>query len=373
MRIIPTAICQSGMRLGKAIYTEEGQILVGHHVQLTDSMIRKLKSLGIHYLFIDDPRTNDIHIEDPLHEETRTLLRSSLGKIFHNFSATADMSSLSLRESSRMSHLFMKGMSHVIDDLHNHNDDSVMLTTMNMLPPTSMEQHFCQNALNVCVFATKLAMAEGSFNSNDLMTLGLGALLHDVGSVHLPLQLLEKKAKLTPNEFMEIQKHAEFGYQLLKDQIGLPHIAAQCALQHHERMNGSGYPYGLIGDEIHPYARWIGMLDSYDAMIHPRAYRQALPPHHALEILYANAGTLYDINMVRLFRNNVAIFPLGLSVSLSTGEKGIVSRMNPNSMQRPVVRVLRNAAGTELKEPYEIDLSRQHNVIISEIGEQLLV
>jgi hypothetical protein len=113
--------------------------------------------------------------------------------------------------------------------------------------------------------------------------------------------------------------------------------------------------------------------DTYDAMIHPRSYRQAMPPHHAVEVLYANAGSLYDMDMVKLFRNNVAIFPLGLSVSLSSGEKGIVSRLNPSTLQRPVVRVLRNISGTEIKEPYEIDLSRSLNITINEIGEQLLV
>jgi hypothetical protein len=92
-----------------------------------------------------------------------------------------------------------------------------------------------------------------------------------------------------------------------------------------------------------------------------------------LEVLYGNAGTLYDMNMVKLFRNNVAIFPLGLSVSLSTGEKGIVSRINPSSMQRPVIRVLRDAGGMELRSPYEIDLSRTLNITINEVGEQLLV
>jgi HD-GYP domain-containing protein (c-di-GMP phosphodiesterase class II) len=373
MRILPTMMCQSGMFLGKAIYTEEGQVLVGHRVELTDNMIRKLSQLGIDYLHIDDPRTDDILIEDPIHEETRSMLRFSLGKIFERFGATAGISFSRITTTSSIGKLFQEGMSRVIDDLYSHKNDAVMLTSLNLLPPNNMEQHFCQNALNVCVYVTKLAMADGSFNRDELMSIGLGALLHDVGNVNIPLQLLEKKAHLTPNEFMEIKKHTEYGFQLLKDEIGIPLIAANCALQHHERMNGSGYPYGLAGDQIHPYARYIGMFDSYDAMIHPRSYRQAMPPHHALEVLYANAGTLYDINMVKLFRNNVAIFPLGLSVSLSTGEKGIVSRLNLSSMQRPVVRVLRDASGIELKEPYEIDLSYTLNIIINEIGEQLVV
>jgi HD-GYP domain-containing protein (c-di-GMP phosphodiesterase class II) len=372
MRILPTTMCQSGMRLAKPIYTEEGHVLVGHQVELTNSMLRKLSQLGVNYLYIEDSRTEDILIKDPLHDQTRSLLRTSLGQIFERFGATVGISS-NAHSSDSMGRLFQEGMSRVIDDLYGHKDEAVMLAAINLTAPNNMEQHFSQNALNVCIVATKLAIQEGSFTRDDLMTIGMGALLHDVGNVHITKQILEKKAPLTSNEFMEVQKHAEYGFQLLKDTFGVPLVAAHCALQHHERMNGSGYPYGLVGEQIHPYARWIGMLDSYDAMIHPRSYRNAMTPNHALEVLYGNAGTLYDINMVKLFRNNVAIFPLGLSVSLSTGEKGIVSRINPSSMQRPVVRVLRDAAGQELRSPYEIDLSRTLNIIINEVGEQLLV
>ncbi|MDQ0902488.1 HD-GYP domain-containing protein [Paenibacillus sp. V4I7] len=374
MRIIPTMMCQPGMRLGKAIFTEEGQVLVGYQVELTFSMLKKLSQIGIDHLYIEDPRTHDVQIEDPIQEDTRLLLRTSLGKIFERFSPTSSFSSTyPTRSTTPLSKLFLEGMSRVIDDLQYHRHEAVMLTTLNMVPATNMEQHFCQNAMNVCIYATKLAMQQGTYSRDELMTIGLGALLHDVGSVQIPLQLLQKQASLTPNEYLEIQKHSLYGFQMLKDEAGIPLLSAQCALQHHERIDGSGYPFNLKGNQIHPYARLIGLLDSYDAMIHNRNYRKAIPPHHALEALYANAGKLYDIDMVKLFRNNVAIYPLGLGVSLNTGESGIVSRLNTHSMQRPIVRILRTASGIELKEPYEIDLSRALNVMIAEIGEQLVV
>ncbi|MFC5450727.1 HD-GYP domain-containing protein [Paenibacillus aestuarii] len=369
MRIIPTALCQPGMRLGKAIFTEEGQILIGYQVELSSLMLKKLKQLGIHHLYIEDPRTDDIVIQDPIQEETRATVRSSLGKIFEKFSPTAGLSSSSSKNSASLAKAFTDSMSQILDELYERKKDPVMLTMLNMLPPTNMEQHFCQNALNVCLYATKLAMAQGSYNYDELMAIGLGALLHDVGSIHVPVQLLQKSSGLTSSEYVEVQKHVMYGYHMLKNETSIPAIAAQCALQHHERMDGSGYPYSLQGEQIHPYARWVGMLDSYDAMIHARTYRQAIPPHHALEVLYANAGKLYDINMVKLFRNNVAIYPLGLSVTLSNGAEGIVSRLNSHSMQRPVVRILKTPSGQELKEPYEVDLSSTLNVMIEGIGE----
>jgi hypothetical protein len=113
------------------------------------------------------------------------------------------------------------------------------------------------------------------------------------------------------------------------------------------------------------------MLDAYDAMTHPRAYRNAIAPHHALEILYASAGSLYDIKKVALFRNKVAIFPVGLSVTLSTGEKGVVSKQNIPFLSRPTVRVLQNERGENLQSPYEIDLSRSLHIMINDVGESM--
>ncbi|UJF32814.1 HD-GYP domain-containing protein [Paenibacillus hexagrammi] len=220
MRIIPTIMCQPGMRLGKAIFTEEGQVLVGYRVELTSSMLRKLSQIGIDYLYIEDSRTDDIVIEDPIHEETRANLRNSLGKIFKKFSPTSGFSSI--RSTTPMSKLFLNGMSKVIDELQYRKHDPVMLTTLNMVPPTNMEQHFCQNAINVCIYATKLAMAQGIYERDGLMAIGLGALLHDVGSIHIPVQLLQKNARLTPNEYLEIQKHVTYGFQMLKDEAGIP-------------------------------------------------------------------------------------------------------------------------------------------------------
>ncbi|GAA3412938.1 hypothetical protein GCM10020370_67140 [Paenibacillus hodogayensis] len=166
-----------------------------------------------------------------------------------------------------------------------------------------------------------------------------------------------------------MKKHPEYGFQLLKDAPGIPVLSAQCALQHHERVNGSGYPYGLKKHETHSFSQWIGLLETYDSLTHPRAHRDALLPHQAIELLYSGAGTLYDMDKVKLFRNKVSIFPLGLTVQLSSGESGIVSKVFPDYKHRPVVRVLKDRSGTTLKEPYEIDLSRHLSIMIDRVGE----
>ena len=165
-------------------------------------------------------------------------------------------------------------------------------------------------------------------------------------------------------EYEEMKRHTLYGYEILKNEPGIPLVSALCALQHHERLDGSGYPHGLKGNEIHEYAKWIGLVDSYDAMTTNRIYRDPMLPHQAVEALYAGTGTLYEQSMVQLFRDKVAIYPVGMTVRLHTGEVGVVVDVNASYPHRPVVRMLYDEEGIRLHAPYELDLSMNLTSII---------
>jgi len=360
MRRVSTLMCRPGMRLSKPVISDRGVTLLKHGVELNQLYIQKLFTMGIDYLFIDDPMTEDIIIEDPLREETRAFARIQLQQIFSAFSYGIDMGKAD----------FYIGQCHkvslmIIDDLDGCNNESLMLTNMNT-KCNNIEQRFILNALNVCIYAAKMGLIE-SLPKKDIIALCMGALLHDLGIVWMPQHLFCKNEKLTTEELTEVQKHTEWGYQLLINIKSLPHNAAYCALQHHEKMDGSGYPLKLKDYQIHPFAKWVGLLDAYDAMTNSRPYRKALMPHEALDVLYASAGTLYEKSMVESFRNKVAVFPVGLNVKLNTGEIGIVSKVGPSFMHRPTIRILKTPSCEELLKPYEIDLSQHLNIMVREI------
>lgn len=197
------------------------------------------------------------------------------------------------------------------------------------------------------------------------MVLGLGSLLHDIGKTQIPQKLLFKPQKLDDEEYRQMRAHAEIGFRILKDEPNVPLLAAHCALQHHERYDGSGYPRGLKGSEIHEYAQLLGLADSYDALTSHRIYRPAMLPHQAVEVLYAGSGTLYSQRILEIFRDKVAIYPPGIMVNLSTGEMGVVARINSDTPHRPVVRVITNPSGETLQVPYELDLAKSLSVIIT--------
>jgi HD-GYP domain-containing protein (c-di-GMP phosphodiesterase class II) len=350
------------MKLGKRIYSEEGLVLLAEGVELTHTLINRLGKYGIDFIYIADPRTDDIVIPQLLSDEVRFKAVSEIRASFRK------MMDSSVKNKNAAPGQIGKALSEVvnmiIDDMSGHNDAMIMLTNISV-----MDDYLYQHSLNVCIYSTVLGMAHG-YNRNELLVLGLGSLLHDIGKTQIPIELLRKNGKLTDEEFACIKKHAEYGYKLLKDEPNIPLLSAHCAFQHHERLNGSGYPRGISGAEIHDYAKWIGLVDSYDAMTTHRAYRRAMLPHQAMEIMYAGTESLFEKTKIELFRDKIAIYPLGVDVTLSTGEAGTVVGLNKIFPQRPTIRVLQSAEGQELTSPIDLDLSQKLSVMITSVSGQ---
>lgn len=360
LRLLSIHACKPGMRLAKKIINDEGLVLLAENAELTASILKRLERLGIDFVYIVDAMTEDVVVPELLSETTR---REAMLEIRSQFRRLMEQPVQKQAFSyPQLGKQFRKVLGSVIDDLSAHEDAMIMLTEIN-----STDHYLFRHSLNVCMYATLLGIANG-YSRDELMTLGLGALLHDIGKTQISDDILQKPGPLTESEFAEMKRHTVLGFQMLKDEPNIPLLSAHCAFQHHERINGSGYPRGLQGDAIDEYAKWIGVVDSYDAMTCHRVYRQARLPHQAMEILYTGSGTLYEQRMLETFRDKVAIYPLGIDVRLNTGEKGVVVRIHPSNPQRPVVRVLQSPDNTVLSAPYEIDLSTRLNLIITEVG-----
>ncbi|WP_141500368.1 HD-GYP domain-containing protein [Paenibacillus luteus] len=363
MRLLPLSRCRPGMKLAKKIFSQEGLVLLGENIELTERLLFRLEQCGIQYVYITDPRTDDIVSPSLIREET---MKTALKEIRSSFREMMDRPKRKKGVTyPYIAQPFKQMMNMIIDDLSSHKDAMIMLMDM-----SSVDHYLYQHSLNVCVYTTLLGMSNG-YSREELTTLGMGALLHDIGKTQISIDVLKKPGSLSKEEFDAIKQHAKIGYELLKDEPNLPLLVAHCAFQHHERIDGSGYPRGIKGDEIHDYAKWIGLVDSYDAMTTNRIYSSPMLPHHAIERLYAGTGTLYEQQMLQLFRDKVAIYPIGISVKLQTGESGIVSDLNYSYPHRPIVRVLYNEAGEELKSPYEVDLSTQLTMMIVSVNEDM--
>lgn len=222
------------------------------------------------------------------------------------------------------------------------------------------------NMVNVSVMATKIAMGL-NYRREELIRLALAGLLHDVGMIVLPEPLMAKSEKLTPEDREIMKQHPQFGYQILMKLGGSYEWLAQVALQEHERWNGQGYPKGLKENQIHEYARIIGIVDIFDALMNARPYRRKLLPHEAVRELLVTERTAFPSQVIKALVQQFSVFPLGTSVLLNTGETGMVVKLNPRFPLRPVVRVAMTSDRTGEKEAKEVDLSTTSLVNIVEV------
>lgn len=358
MRLVSVNQLQSGMRLGKKIYNDEGLILLADGAELTDPIINRLAKIDIGYVYIEDALTDDVVISSMLHDETRN---QALKVVRGQFQDMTGASSIT-KGFYHLDKKFSKVMDSILDDLSSQADPMIMLLDMH-----TADNYLYVHSLNVCLYTLVLGIAHG-YSKSDLKVIGLGSLLHDIGKTQIPTKIVQKPGMLSDDEFRHMQAHTEIGFRILKEEPNIPLLAAHCALQHHERIDGSGYPRGLTGPQIHEYAKWLGVADSYDAMTSNRIYKKAMLPHQAVEALYVGSGTLYEQKQLELFRDRVAIYPQGLTVSLSNGETGVVVKIDPSSPHRPVVRIMKGPEG-EAVTPYELDLNKALSVVISGVAE----
>lgn len=345
------------MRLGRKIYNEDGMVLLAENCELTDGIIRRLRNYGFDFIYVNDPLTDDVTIPDLIEDETA--LRA-LSEIRSNFSKLTEPA-ISSQVYPFLGKTFLSVIENIMDDINSREDVMIMLMNIN-----SIDHYLYRHSLNVCIYTLLLGQFHG-YSKEELSLLGLGALLHDIGKTKLPLEILNKPGRLNDVEYEIIKQHTEFGFDMLRQEPEIHEISAHCAYQHHERLDGTGYPRGLVGDEIHEFARWIAITDAYDAMTTHRSYRAAMLPHQALEVLYTGSGHWYEKSKLELFRNKVAIYPPGMSVKLSTGEQGVVAKIHGHIPQRPVIRILTDPAGVKLRVPYDLDLSVNHSVVVTEV------
>ncbi len=189
-----------------------------------------------------------------------------------------------------------------------------------------------------------------------LREFGLAALMHDIGKVRTPLEILNKPDKLTDEEFTVMKRHTVDGAQILRKTPDIPALAPVIAFEHHLRLDGSGYPHSVSRPSLNVGTMLCSIADVYDAMRSQRRYQQAFPTERILEVLKRNDGKQFDQNLVRRFVQLIGIYPAGNLVRLNTGAIAVVLKVNAPDPYRPQVRVLIDREGQRLDLPYELNL-----------------
>ena len=221
-------------------------------------------------------------------------------------------------------------------------------------------EHTYTHSVNVCCLTLAIAYASG-VTEEEAAIVGVGGLLHDVGKAKIPLSVLDKPGPLTDDERKVIMSHPLFGEEILKTMPEVPEEAFYITGQHHEKVSGKGYPRGLSGNEMHPWAKMAAVADVYDALTSARPYKPGLPPHVALRVIFDGKGTDFDTDVVDTFIKQLGIYPVGSFVKLNTEEMGVVMEVNPLDSLRPKVGVIFSQFGKRRPSPMVVDLFKEFN------------
>lgn len=314
-----------GQRVGFSIIDELGRVLVGAGTLLTHGLCQALIRRGLVQVYVMDGVADDIRPADTLTPQTRAVALQTVQRCYSG-----------LEQGGRLPvEAVGRAVDEVIRDLLAAGPAAAEFASLQH----ASEMTFI-HSVNVCVYALLIGHAMG-VQSEELRALGIGALLHDVGKV-LCAEVCHKTGPLTAEEWARVQQHPVDGFEMLRQYRELHLFVAHIAFQHHERMNGSGYPRALQGEQILPLARIAAVADSYEAMISDRPFSKGRPPHLAMAELRSRGSELFDPLVVRAFVQRLAVYPSATPVLLADGSVAVVADQTPNP-RAPMVRLLGRA------------------------------
>lgn len=361
MRLVAVKRVRPGTILARSVYTANKMTvpLLGAGVEITEDFKQGLIRMGIPSVWIEDEISEGIEIVEALGQEAA---QEALITIQHAF----DESNLAAETGHALpDHVVkeMKGVAfRIAEEIMKNGDVAVWLRDL-----AEADQYTVRHSLDTCVvgllIGKKLMYKHGWLDHRQnqrydsveerLSRLGLGLLLHDIGKLQLPTDILHK-AELTDDERELYRRHPLMGAEILKGD----HISAlvrAVVRWHHENWDGSGYPHGLQGDAIAEMARICSVANIFDAVTSERPGVPAMPLDIGVERILMGAGTEFDPRVVEVFRSVVAPYPVGTEVQLSDGRRALVIEVFDDNFARPIIRVIEDIDGEPLP-PIDIDL-----------------
>ncbi|MBW6411369.1 HD-GYP domain-containing protein [Clostridium weizhouense] len=350
MRLISVSSLKGDEILGRQIYDELGRVLLNVGVKLKPYYIEKIKEMGINSVYIDDDISKDVDIEESISEKTRQMSKH----------AVKDMVQKYCREGKTDSTSVINSVNSVIEDILSNKN-----VLINVAEISSSDNNIYSHSVNVCVLSTIIGIHMG-YSMLKLKDIAAGALMHDIGKIKIMNDkklLTQFKTKEELDKYIKLM-HPRVGYDFLGEQYIWNAAVKVVALMHHERSDGSGYPLKVQGNEINQIAKIVSICDVFDNLVSGRNMDKSKTVPEVIEYLVGMSNIYFDAEIVKKFTSNIAAFPTGCAVILSSNEKGLVVRQNNSMPTRPVVKVIYDKIGNLLSEPYEIDLLKELTLFI---------
>lgn len=340
--------------LAKDIHDPQGATLLKAGTKITKTYISTLKGLGTFFIYVEDSGSPEAK-EDLKLKGIKASVLETLPKTFDNISVRDFTAAKAAVES----------IDNITEYIYNEGSLNTNLYELKTYDNYTYI-HGIDTAMMAIFLGTKL-----KFDKDTLVELGLSALLHNIGNLKIPHEILYKKSKLSSEDFEEIKKHTRYSRETLESAGCFSNRVISGAAHHHEKFDGTGYPYGLTGSYISLFGRIISLCSTFTAVSSDRPYRKRFEPSDAYELILSGSGSYFDPRLVQLFRSTFSIYPLGSVVQLSNGDRGYVVGQNSNFPDKPIVSVVRLEQGTKTVTSHEINLAQTINVVISKALESL--
>ena len=242
----------------------------------------------------------------------------------------------------------------IIDSLFRNQDALLCVSRMR-----EKDAYLLEHSVNVAILMTVFAR-HLKFDDTTIEQLATGALLHDIGKIKVPDAILNKPGRLDDSEFISMRKHVEYSRDILKQTAGISPVSIDVAANHHERMDGRGYPQGLKAEQISLHARMIAIVDTYDAITATRVYKDGQSGIKAMKILRKDSTSHFDAELVTQFIAVVGMYPPGTLVKLESQKLALVLENNPGKLANPVVKIFYHARQRHYLKPVRIDLAAKN-------------
>ena len=338
---IPIKKLKNGMITAQSIYNPLGASYLTKGMELSPTYIERLEKAGFEGVTVTsmDPKLKLAPPDDIVQEKTRISAIQNVATAFH-----------SVEENGTFDPAPLQGISeNILQDIIAQQKNLVQLTDIRL-----HDTYTFAHSVNVAILSSLLGVLL-KLSREEQLKLTLGGLLHDIGKITVPYEILTKAGHLTDDEWSVMQGHPEAGRQRLKKMFPNDTLLSTIALQHHEHIDGSGYPNHLKGEQIHRYGRIVAIADVYDALTSVRPYKRAYTPSVAHRLMATCSPGHFDLDLLKLFFDNVAIYPVGTILKTQDGY-AIVKKVEFGYTLTPVVCVFANREGKLLNAPSDLDL-----------------
>lgn len=364
MQKIKLTDLEAGMKFDKPVYIDGVNLLVPEKIEIREKDLKRLLKWGI----------EEVETEGQLMAEEEAAPRSNweelLGinkgdKNWLNYEHTVEIMEKIFEASRNQQPLDKEELEEALNEIFVEiNEARDNYTTIAMLQGTDSKESLARSAVN-CLILAVVVGTEFKLPKHKLFQLASAALVHDIGMTKIPAAILNKSGALTPQEKAIISKHPIYSYQIIVKELGLPEEVARITFFHHERWDGKGYPKKISGNKIPLSSRIITIIDTFEALLRDRPYRNSVISYSAIRELLNHNERSFDPEILKLFIKKVGIYPKGSIVILNDGSIGQVKENHSDAPLRPSLKILIGKGGKKEKDEKVVDLIREKELFIA--------